>query len=1365
MATPNINLEELIAQGITLADLVRILNANFLKLDNHNHALGAGRSLVLSNVTADSSLDMNNNPLLGLEKLGFENNEADNLLRQSVYFKGGELYVRDGAGREIQISKEGAANVDDGQIRGDLIVESVTFGTTGLSGIITNVFTGKTLPDDLQDNFSLTNSVVAYKNASPVRPAMLGFVVDALVGDEVKSSLILPLGMSNLVGVTISNDYTQSLLKFSNNQSIKVGINSHGTPDNEFKLSFIHDTNTLPANSKVRVYEAIIQGAKGGTGPAGPQGPKGDPGQGGVTAAQLQEVRRIADKGAIVDAIDLDGNDLSFVSDDGTTNTIDLEAVGSGFEIKSKLEGLQGNARLDASAVKNLPSGGSGATGPAGPAGPAGPTGPAGADGAKGDAGDRIIALDVAPTNLSSYPDNSIIRTNMPEAWYEVQGTDNRHGIRFNSATAPNGDKGFSLTGTTKFGSVFTEEGQALTIQDSPVGRFEVDPTTNDATILFRKSAVDNYPTSIWMHQYSGVPSGSNELQSLEFRKGADVTLDGIVWVTYEEWPQGSWTAGFDPTGYFRFFTIVGSASDATDNQLQFHEAKKLNEIDIPAASWARRGQPIPAGGGMNVGLGASQIASFQIPTLADTTLTNTTANVLVFHNIASFTGAGIAGVAVPSVVSGIGRVTTPTAGYVSINWQDEVQITSTNAGTTNDGELVWEVMQRGSDGTAKRTWTDEHHISDPITRALIIPIGISTGIIPVEAGDYFTLRIAFTASIAGRRVIFQLPADDPALEERFEFVYFPVLSSAGPTGPEGPTGPTGPEGPTGPAGPKGDIGPGGVSDTPKRVATLPADVVQGEQVYVTASYSKNNGVDITPSAVAESAYDGYDLGNRLWARDVGNGYGEGRLYPDDAELANLLLVSDTRVFVRRNTLTDLTAIEVDGTEFAMVRVPQSAGFKVIPIDNEPDADYYTITGGLPSGAWKNVRLKRSSGVYVPASVNVSQGLHEGNNGVWARSRYEAPPVSSARDFAFAVQEIIPGGKTDRNITLVTSGNTYTLSDPFPGILRITYNFGAGDAGLIHRWSVNISTAGFIDESAPQRLQVGSHLYPLSYFETDAGQAVYRTNLISSSERISAPGVVNDVNVQFASGVWAGQTTEQKNFRTIDKATLKSLSNSPLGVHSLPPNPQAGQRIEALNDITIRGYGIVTIAETANSLTWGYLNQVGDLQPRNTIFNGVVCYGTDPSLQANLRNKVTILALGGNILTKLWLNGREYALTPAGSPLPNYYIATDLHASELVVGKQYAIQVETATAKAYPDRTLEQGVDYIFNGLIWVEEHEGFSEAEVNTLANARVNALVSPNALIANITTAVPKFWYGTLTQYNAITSKDANTLYYINA
>ena len=81
-------------------------------------------------------------------------------------------------------------------------------------------------------------------------------------------------------------------------------------------------------------------------------------------------------------------------------------------------------------------------------------------------------------------------------------------------------------------------------------------------------------------------------------------------------------------------------------------------------------------------------------------------------------------------------------------------------------------------------------------------------------------------------------------------------------------------------------------------------------------------------------------------------------------------------------------------------------------------------------------------------------------------------------------------------------------------------------------------TAGFIDENAPEHLEINGNTYPLSYFETETTQAVYRTHVIATSEFITTAGDVTG-NVQFASGVWAGQSTEQKNFRTIDKTILK----------------------------------------------------------------------------------------------------------------------------------------------------------------------------------------------------------------------------------
>ena len=108
------------------------------------------------------------------------------------------------------------------------------------------------------------------------------------------------------------------------------------------------------------------------------------------------------------------------------------------------------------------------------------------------------------------------------------------------------------------------------------------------------------------------------------------------------------------------------------------------------------------------VAFGASQIAVFQVPVLADTTLTTATASVPVFHNISSFTGAGLSGILTPSVVSNIARVTVGQAGYVNIHYMDEVQITSSNTGAGSDGELVIALSHYNSSGTSLRSWMSE---------------------------------------------------------------------------------------------------------------------------------------------------------------------------------------------------------------------------------------------------------------------------------------------------------------------------------------------------------------------------------------------------------------------------------------------------------------------------------------------------------------------------------------------------------------------------------------------------------------------------------------------------------------------------------
>ena len=196
--------------------------------------------------------------------------------------------------------------------------------------------------------------------------------------------------------------------------------------------------------------------------------------------------------------------------------------------------------------------------------------------------------------------------------------------------------------------------------------------------------------------------------------------------------------------------------------------------------------------------LNRAQSVDFQIPVLGDTTLTNTTANVPVFHNISSFTGTGLSGVVTTSTVNGIGRITFLQAGYVNLHFLDEVQITSSTAGGSGSlAEFVGMIAHYGSDGVSKDTFPMAHSIQDPITSAVRFPFEKSTGLLFVEANDYFTFNFAFNSSIANRNVRFQLPADSPGLDERFGFLFF-ALSDIVPTGPQGPAGPQGPKGDTG---------------------------------------------------------------------------------------------------------------------------------------------------------------------------------------------------------------------------------------------------------------------------------------------------------------------------------------------------------------------------------------------------------------------------------------------------------------------------------------------------------------------------------------------------------------------------------------
>ena len=248
-------------------------------------------------------------------------------------------------------------------------------------------------------------------------------------------------------------------------------------------------------------------------------------------------------------------------------------------------------------------------------------------------------------------------------------------------------------------------------------------------------------------------------------------------------------TGGLPSTGDWE--NVVLHYSDGTVQPVNYRQKK---------IAWSELKGTLSSGGGGggSLYLGGSEIATFQIPTLASTTLSVTTANTPVFHNIASVTGTGLTGKVTQSAVNSVARVTIGQAGYVNLVLEEELRIVSSTAGGSGSvGEIIFVITHYDSQNNDKRSWVWDHSIEDPITTAINMPFSIVTGLTPVNVGDYFTFNFAFNSSVGTRNVVFSLPADNPGLDERVEFIYFPTSSVV----PRGPTGPAGPQGPAGPAG------------------------------------------------------------------------------------------------------------------------------------------------------------------------------------------------------------------------------------------------------------------------------------------------------------------------------------------------------------------------------------------------------------------------------------------------------------------------------------------------------------------------------------------------------------------------------------
>lgn len=393
---------------------------------------------------------------------------------------------------------------------------------------------------------------------------------------------------------------------------------------------------------------------------------------------------------------------------------------------------------------------------------------------------------------------------------------------------------------------------------------------------------------------------------------------------------------------------------------------------------------------------------------------------------------------------------------------------------------------------------------------------------------------------------------------------------------------------------------------------------------------------------------------------------------------------------------------------------------------------------------------------------------------------FEQSLLNTDNDFKVAVEEQVPGGRDNRDLNLVASGQTFTAV--YAGI-RLTYNNNASESDLYQRYSVNVPLAGGDDTHAPAVLSFSllkggtQKTYSLRYWETDSGVAIYRSAVVANVDRITAPKTIFDVNILDATGKYLFMSADGTIRRTVDKSILQHATNTPTPVRNIPTNPRAGQRIQPLNDIEVAGGAVLTAEEfsTANSQFIGYLKatsrsapnndrDLGGLDPTSNNIAGLLSYPASHNNSA-FANRTVFQDIGVGYNPsggRASINGVQYQLQDIQSG--DYWALSGLDGSFFRPSEQYYVNFRAAGANSwiYPNRTLKQGLFYFWNGLFWQEEKEGLNQEEVD----ARIDSKVLSGARTGNAE-IIPASRLGTTltqAQYNALTEKKDQLYFIVN-
>ena len=244
-----------------------------------------------------------------------------------------------------------------------------------------------------------------------------------------------------------------------------------------------------------------------------------------------------------------------------------------------------------------------------------------------------------------------------------------------------------------------------------------------------------------------------------------------------------------------------------------------------------------------------------------------------------------------------------------------------------------------------------------------------------------------------------------------------------------------------------------------------------------------------------------------------------------------------------------------------------------------------------------------------------------------------------------------------------------------------------------------------------------------------------------------------------------GATPESKANKVLTKAGMIDWLNvsSTEEVDAVPANPIRGQQIIPLADIVVENPGILTAQADGDGRTAGWFGTQGSSDPTPTTISGVLSYASVAQNNVNVRNRIAVQRGTGNIRipATLELDGTSYPLSTTPT-LSHFFRTANNTASNLVAGQTYTWNIiYSDNTKLFPDITLIAGATYTWTGNRWLET--GTTIDQIQRFAREEITERVSPNALTANITEPVPKFRFVTQAQFDAITSKDPETLYYV--